>query len=60
MLKHGGMILMGKLKNSREKSLPVPLCPTEIPFGVTQAKTWASKVRQENLRLRNAELTFHC
>jgi hypothetical protein len=27
---HGGMILTGKPKNSREKPVPVPLCPPQI------------------------------
>jgi hypothetical protein len=42
---HGGMILTGGIKKLGEKPVPVPLCPPQIPHGLTQAKTWASAVR---------------
>jgi hypothetical protein len=29
---HGGMILTGKTKELREKPVPVPLCPPQIPL----------------------------
>jgi hypothetical protein len=35
----------GKPKNSGENSVPVPLCPPQIPPGLTLARTWASAVR---------------
>jgi hypothetical protein len=34
----------GKLKNSGEKLVPVPLCPLQIPHGLTRDRTRASAV----------------
>jgi hypothetical protein len=35
----------GKLKNSWDKPVPMPLCPPQIPHGLTQAQTGESAVR---------------
>jgi hypothetical protein len=35
----------GKTKELREKCVPVPLCPPQIPHGLNQAQTQASEVR---------------
>jgi hypothetical protein len=37
----GGMILTGKMKWLREKPVPVPLCPPQIPHGLPWEWTWA-------------------
>jgi hypothetical protein len=34
----------GKPKYAREKPVPVPLCPPQIPHGLTRDRTWASAV----------------
>jgi hypothetical protein len=39
----------GKPKNSREKSLPVPLCPPQIPHWLPWARTTASAVKRQRL-----------
>jgi hypothetical protein len=39
-----GMILKGKTKELGEKSVPVPLCPPQIPHGLLWAQTQASAV----------------
>jgi hypothetical protein len=39
----------GKPKNSGKKPVPVLLCPTQIPHGLTQDRTWASAVRGRRL-----------
>jgi hypothetical protein len=33
---HGGMTLTGKTEELGEKYVPVPLCPPQIPHGLTQ------------------------
>jgi hypothetical protein len=46
---NGGMIyLQGKPKNS-EKTCLVPLCPSQIPHGLTRARTRAYAVRGQRL-----------
>jgi hypothetical protein len=48
---YGAMVelyLQGKPKNS-EKTCPVPLCPPQIPHGLTRARTRASAVRGQRL-----------
>jgi hypothetical protein len=35
----------GKTKELRAKHIPVPLCPPQIPHGLTQVQTWTSTVR---------------
>jgi hypothetical protein len=35
----------GKTKTSDKKTIPVPLCPPQIPQGLTRALTWTSVVR---------------
>jgi hypothetical protein len=40
----GGMILMGKTEEFGENPVPVPLCPPQIPHGLTWVRTWASTV----------------
>jgi hypothetical protein len=42
---HGGMILTGKTEEHREKPVPVPRCPPQIPHGLTHVWTQASTVR---------------
>jgi hypothetical protein len=37
MEKHGGMILSGKTEELGEKSVAAPLCPLQIPHGLTRA-----------------------
>jgi hypothetical protein len=39
----------GKTKELREKPVPVPLCPPQIQYELTQAQTWASAVRGQQL-----------
>jgi hypothetical protein len=43
------MILTGKIKVLGEKSVPVPLCPPQIPHGPTRNWTQASAVRCRRL-----------
>jgi hypothetical protein len=45
----GGMIWQGKPEELGEKPVPVPLCPPQIPHGLTRARTWASAVRGRRL-----------
>jgi hypothetical protein len=35
----------GEIKLTGEKPVPVPLCPPQIPHGLTRDRTWASAVR---------------
>jgi hypothetical protein len=39
----------GKPMNSEEKPVPVPLCPPQIPHGLTRARTRASAMRGRRL-----------
>jgi hypothetical protein len=39
----------GKTEELGEKPVPVPLCPPQIPHGLTRAWTWASAVRGRRL-----------
>ena len=39
------MKLTGENRSSREKPVPVPLCPPQIPHGLTQDRTRTSAVR---------------
>jgi hypothetical protein len=41
----GGIILTGETEELGEKPVPVPLCPPQIPHGLTRARTRASAVR---------------
>jgi hypothetical protein len=34
-----GMILTGKTEELSENTVPVPLCPSQIPHGLTRART---------------------
>jgi hypothetical protein len=43
------MILTGKTEELGEKPVPVPLCPPQIPHGVTQAWTWVFVVKGQRL-----------
>jgi hypothetical protein len=46
----GGMMYwQGKTEELREKPVPVPLCPPQIPHGLTRARTRASTVRGQQL-----------
>jgi hypothetical protein len=37
----GGIIhLRGKTEELGEKPVPVPLCPPQIPYGLTRARIW--------------------
>jgi hypothetical protein len=47
--KDGGMILAGETEELGEKPVPVPLCPPQIPHGLTWARTRASAVRSRRL-----------
>jgi hypothetical protein len=43
---HGEMIQTGKTEELREKKpVSVPLCPTQIPHGLTRVQTQASAVK---------------
>jgi hypothetical protein len=44
MESHSG-IFDGKTEDLREKPVPVPLCPPQIPHGLAWVWTWASGVR---------------
>jgi hypothetical protein len=37
--------MTGKNQGFREKPVPVPLCPPQIPYGLPCKSTWASVVR---------------
>jgi hypothetical protein len=37
---HGGMILTGEIKELGERPVPLPLCPPQIPHGLTGVLTW--------------------
>jgi hypothetical protein len=39
----------GKPKNAEKNPVPVPLCPPQIPHGLTRVWTWASAVRSRRL-----------
>jgi hypothetical protein len=39
----------GKTEELGEKPVPVPLCPPQIPHGLTRARNWASAVRGRRL-----------
>jgi hypothetical protein len=41
----GGMILTGETEELGDKSVPVPLCPLQIPHGEIRSRTRASAVR---------------
>jgi hypothetical protein len=46
----GGMLYwQGKTEELVEKPVPVPLCPTQIPYGLTRSRTLASAVRGRRL-----------
>jgi hypothetical protein len=45
----GGMMLRGKTEELGEKPVPVPLCPPQIPHGLTRARTRDSAVRGRRL-----------
>jgi hypothetical protein len=45
----GGMILTGESEKLGEKPVPVPLCPPQIPHGLTRARTRDSAVRTRRL-----------
>jgi hypothetical protein len=45
----GGMILTGKSRITRKKPVPLPLCPLQVPHGLTRAPTRASAVRGRRL-----------
>jgi hypothetical protein len=55
----------GKPKNSWEKPVPVPLCPPQIPHGLTRARTRASAARDwrptswSMARPRGVSLHYH-
>jgi hypothetical protein len=42
---HGGMILRGGTEVFEENSASVPLCPSQIPHGLTRARPQASALR---------------
>jgi hypothetical protein len=44
-----GMILTGENRRTRRKTCPVPLCPPQIPHGLTRERTRASAVRGRRL-----------
>jgi hypothetical protein len=39
----------GKPEDLGEKPFPMPLCPPQIPHGLTQARTWVLTVRSQEL-----------
>jgi hypothetical protein len=41
--------IIGKTRELREKPVPVPLCPPQIPHGLIWTWTWASTVRGRQL-----------
>jgi hypothetical protein len=49
MENHGGMILTGENKDLEEKTVPVPLSPTQIQHRLTRARTRASAVTGQRL-----------
>jgi hypothetical protein len=46
---HSGMILTGEIEELGEEPTLVPLCPPQIPHGVTLARTRASALRGRRL-----------
>jgi hypothetical protein len=46
---HVGMTLTGKAEELREKTVPVPLSPPQIPHGLTPSRTRASEVATNRL-----------
>jgi hypothetical protein len=46
---NGGMILTGDKRNTRNKSLPVPLCPQQIPHGLAWNPTRVSAEADQQL-----------
>jgi hypothetical protein len=42
---HGGMILTGKTEELGEKPVPVPLCPPQIPYGLTRASVMINIIK---------------
>jgi hypothetical protein len=49
MESHGGMILTGENEDLEEKTVPVPLSPTQIQHRLTQARNRVSMVRGQRL-----------
>jgi hypothetical protein len=49
MCSHGGMILTGKTEELGEKTVLVPLCPLQIPHGLTGARIRVFEVRGRQL-----------
>jgi hypothetical protein len=41
------MILTGETEELGEKPVLGPLCPPQIPHGLTRARTWSSAVRED-------------
>jgi hypothetical protein len=46
---HGGMIFTGETYELIENPVPVPVCPSQIPHGLTRERTRASAVRGRRL-----------
>jgi hypothetical protein len=60
-----GSILMGKKEELREKHVPVPFYPPQIPRGLTQAQTQRSVIRGQRLSAQvmawpNKTYMLHC
>jgi hypothetical protein len=45
MESHSGMMLTGETKELRKESATLPLCPPQIPHGLSWMQTWVSEVR---------------
>jgi hypothetical protein len=37
----------GKTEGLKEKPVPVPLCPPQIPHGLTKAQTWVTMITSQ-------------
>jgi hypothetical protein len=44
-----GMILTGKTEKLGDKPVSMPLCPPQIPYGLTRARTRDSAVKDRRL-----------
>jgi len=43
------MVLTEENQRTWRKHVPVPLCPPQILYGLTQVQTWASVMRDQRL-----------
>jgi hypothetical protein len=69
MERDSGMVLTGETEELGEEPVPVPLCPPQIPHGLTRARTRASAVTKWgyfysqdlycDIVLAKSELSYH-